>query len=200
MSFTSKDIKKIDYAKLLTACLVNLSIKQRDATGLVLFNNQINTSIPAKSKRIWANQCLTALERARCSGDTDLANVIFTFGERIRKRSLIVIITDFFDDSERINKALSYLKFNKHHCVLLHLVDKAEGEFSFREDSIFIDLETDESLRVSPWVIKKEYIEKQEMFHLKLKEMIEKLGFEYCQISTDTPVAHSLRTFLTNRG
>ena len=168
MNFYSNEVKKIDYARLFTACLINLSLRQRDATGLALFNDKIISSLPAKSKNIWLNQCLTTLDNLSCSGDTDISNTIIKFSENIKKRSLIVIITDFLDDVDKLTMALNYLKFNKHHCVVFHIVDEAEMRFDFKSEADFIDLETDEVLKVSPWLLKKEYIEKFSMFHVKL--------------------------------
>lgn len=199
MSYVSHETSKIDYAKLLTASLINLSLRQRDATGLSLFNDKIVSSLPAKSKSIWLNQCLTSLEKITCEGVTDISNVIFKFSEHIKKRSLVVIVTDFLDDTESLLKALNFLKFNRHHCILFHIIDPSEMEFLFKGESDFIDLETSEVLKVSPWIIRKEYLEKFGMFHVKLKEMIEKLNFEYCQINTNTPIENSLKVFLSNR-
>ena len=199
MSFVSNKITKIDYAKLLTACLINLSLRQRDATGLTLFNDKIISTLPAKSKSTWLNQCLVTLENIKCEGATNISETIFKFNENIKKRSLIVIITDFLDNSDELIKALNYLKFNKHHCILFHIIDKEEQEFKFKDEIDFVDLETDEVMNVSPWMIKKEYLNKFEMFRVKHKEMIEKLNFEYVPIRTDTPIKNNLKQFLINR-
>ncbi|MCL2064400.1 MAG: DUF58 domain-containing protein [Candidatus Cloacimonetes bacterium] len=199
MNYYSRDIKKIDYARLFTACLINLSLRQRDATGLVLFNDNIISSIPAKSKNIWLNQCLTTLEHINCQGETNIADTVFKFSENIKKRSLIVIITDFLDDIEKIQKTLNYLKFNRHHCILFQIIDQAEREFLFKDEADFIDLETGEVLKVSPWILRKEYLNRFDMFNQKLKKIIEQLDFEYCQINTNTPIINSLKLFLQNR-
>ncbi|MCL1827370.1 MAG: DUF58 domain-containing protein, partial [Candidatus Cloacimonetes bacterium] len=116
MSFVSGKTSKIDYAKLLTACLINLSLRQRDATGLTLFNETIIHTLPAKSKSIWLNQCLVTLKDAECNGTTNIAETLTRFNDRIKKRSLIVLLTDFLDDTEEIYRALNCLKFNRHHC------------------------------------------------------------------------------------
>ena len=199
MNFLSGKTSKIDYAKMLTACLINLSLRQRDATGLVLFNDKIINSLPAKSKNTWLNQCLITLQNIRCHGTTNLPETIFKFNEQIKKRSLIVIITDFFDNTDELVKALNYLKFNRHHCILFHIIDSAEQEFNFKDEIDFIDLETDEVMNVSPWMIRKEYLNKFQSFSEKHKEMIEKLEFEYVPIRTDTPMESNLKLFLTNR-
>ena len=199
MNFYSKDIKKIDYARLFTACLINLSLRQRDATGLALFNDKIISSLPAKSKNIWLNQCFHSLENIKCKGTTDISDAVFNLCEKIHKRSLIVIVTDFLDDTEKIQKTLNYLKFNRHHCILFHIIDTAESEFQFKDEADFIDLETEEVLKVSPWILRKEYLKRFEMFHVKLRQIIEQLEFEYCQINTNTPLINSLKVFLQNR-
>ena len=199
MSFLSGKVSKIDYAKMLTACLINLSLRQRDATGLVLFNDKIISSLPAKSKSTWLNQCLITLQNINCYGTTNLPETIFKFNEQIKKRSLIVIITDFLDNSDELIKALNYLRFDRHHCILFHIIDSQEQEFNFKDEIDFIDLETDEVMNVSPWMIRKEYLNKFLNFSQKHKEMIEKLKFEYVQIRTDTPIENNLKLFLTNR-
>ena len=199
MAFYSNKIKKIDYAKLFVACLLNLSLRQRDATGLTLFNDKIVYSLPAKSKYIWLNQCLTTLEKIKCEGETNISNSVFMLGEHIKKKSLVVIVTDFLDDINELQKTLNYLKFNKHHCILFHIIDKAEQEFLFKNEADFIDMENNEVIKISPWMIRNDYLKRFEMFHMKLKKMIEQLKFEYCQINTDTEIVDSLKTFLYNR-
>jgi len=199
MSFYSNDIRKIDYAKLFTACLLNISLRQRDATGLALFNDKIINSLPAKSKNIWLNQCLLNLERIKCEGETKISESIYKITEKIKQRSLIVIITDFLDNIEELQKTLNFLKFNRHHCVLFHIIDPAEYEFNFKDETNFIDLETNETIKISPWAFRKEYLNRFNTFHVKLKKMIEQLNFEYSQIKTNTPIINSLKTFLQNR-
>lgn len=199
MSYVSCETSKIEYARLLTATLINLSLRQRDATGLTLFNDGIVSSLPAKSKQIWLNQCLIKLEKIRCEGVTNISETIFRFSENIKKRSFVVIVTDFLDDTEQLYKALNYLKFNRHHCVLFHIADKEEREFNFKTEADFVDMETQDVLKISPWIVRREYLEKFDMFHVKLKKMIEQLGFEYCLLNTSTPLHVSLRVFLANR-
>ena len=199
MNFYSNNIKKIDYARLLVACLINLSLRQRDATSLSLFNDKIVSTLPAKSKSIWLNQCLNKLENIKCFGTTNIADSVFAIGEKIKKRSLVVIVTDFLDDTESLQKTLNYLKFNNHHCVLFHIIDNSEKEFKYNEESEFEDIETKEIIKISPWMLRKDYLSKFEMFHVKLKQMIEQLKFEYFQINTNTPLKDALNTFLANR-
>lgn len=199
MSYSSHNIKKIDYAKLLAATLINISLKQRDATGLVLYNNKVLDFIPAKSKSSWFNQCLFKLENITCNEDTDLTNTIFSFAHSLRKRSLIVIVTDFLDDLESIKKALNFLKFNKHHCILFHICDQKEIDFNFNTEADFIDLEDSSKIKVSPHLLKKDYINQFNMFHVKLRDLIKSINYEYCQINTLTPIEISLRNFIYSR-
>jgi len=199
MAFTSQDIKKIDYARLLTACLIHLSLSQRDATGLTLFSDKTIATLPPKSKTIWLNQCLNLLSNIECEGQTDIASALMKCCDNIKKRSLIVVVTDCLDNSESLGKALNYLKFNKHHCILFHIVDPQEMMFNYKEESDFIDMETDEMIRLSPWKVKREYLAKREMFHVKHREMMQRLNFEYCLINTATPIETSLKMFLFNR-
>jgi len=199
MDYESQGIKKIDYAKLLTACLINLSLIQRDATGLTLFNDKIISSLPAKSKSIWLNQCLNNLSKIECEGLTNLSEAIFKTCEKISKRSLIVIITDCLDDTEKLKKTLNYLKFNKHHCIIFHIIDPNEFNFNFKNEADFIDLETGEIIKISPWTIKKEYLNKFNMFLVKQKDLIEELKYEYCILNTNTPIEKALKTFFSNR-
>jgi len=199
MNFISNNVSKIDYAKLLTACLINLSLRQRDATGLALFNDKIFESIPAKSKSTWLNQCLLTLQNIKCSGQTNISETIISFCKQIKKRSLIVIITDFLDDTDALLKALNYLKFDKHHCILFHIIDEEEKNFNYKNETDFVDMESGEIMNISPWLIKKEYMKKFEMFRVKHKEMVEKQNFEYCQICTSTPIKDNLKLFLQNR-
>jgi uncharacterized protein (DUF58 family) len=199
MDFKSHGVKKIDYAKLLTACLINLSLRQRDATGLSLFNNTVQSSLPAKSKSNWLNQCLFSLEKITCSGQTNISGAVLSICERISKKSIIVIITDCIDDTTELHKALNFLKFNKHHCILFHIIDPKESTFDYSDDSEFYDIETNEMIRLSPWIIKREYLKKFAMFRMKHKDILSKLKYEYCVINTETPIEYNLNQFLLNR-
>ena len=199
MDYSSQGVKKIDYAKLLTACLINLSLMQRDATGLSLFNDNIIASIPAKSRSTWLTECLNNLSKVKCFGETDLPGAILRICERINKRSLIVIITDCIDNTEYLQKSLNFLKFNKHHCIIFHIVDPEEMLFNFKNEADFIDMETEDILKISPWTIKKEYLNKFDLFLMKHKEILNKLNFEYSVINTQTPIERALKIFFNNR-
>ncbi len=199
MSFSSHNIVKIDYAKLLVASLMNLSFKQRDAVGLITYNEKIINNLPAKSKTIWFTQLLKTLDNIKCEDSTNLTDTIFACAEKVKKRSLFVIVTDFLDDLESINKALNYLKFSNHHCILFHICDNIELNFNFKNDAEFIDMEDASILKISPQLIQKDYLNQYNMFHVKLKQIIENLKYEYYQVNTLTPIELALKQFFCSR-
>ena len=153
-------LSKLDYGKYLAALITYLLVNQQDACGFVSFDTEVRDFVPAKSS---AGQVRTVLEKIDAispGGETGLAEVLHEVAERIPRRSVVFLISDFFDDSAELVKALHHLRFRNHEVIALRLADHDEVEFPFAQLKKFEDLEGTEILDVDARAVRSGYIER----------------------------------------
>jgi len=188
MKFTSGKITKLQYASYLTAALAFLMLKQRDAVGLVAFDEQIRQYIPPKSSSVHLHALLLGLEKLEASEKTDVPRALHEMAERIKRRGLIIVLSDLLDDPARILAGLKHFRHRNHEVIVFHILDPYERRFSFPAESIFKDMETGEELSTIPWQIKAEY-------QKSIAAFIERYAWECRQSSIDYVVVDTAQTY-----
>ncbi len=199
MFYASGKSPKIEYAARLAGALAWLMITQKDAAGLYTFNYYITAAFPPKAIRSYTAQLFTALLNLKAEDKTDLHSPLNQIAELIKKRSLVIVISDLLDEPENILKALQHFRTRRHEVLVFHIIDRQEEQFSFNKETQFVDSETGETLTVSPWQIRKEYQENYSSFVNQLKTECLKNQIEYNPVSTDTPIEDLLLKYLIKR-
>lgn len=164
MGYTSHTISKLEYASYLAAALTYLMIEQRDAVGLITFDQKIQKHLPPRSVRSYLPQILRELDQVRCSETTDIGTTFHEIAERIHRRGLIVIFSDLYDEPEKVISGLKHFRHNKHEVIVFHILDPMEINFDFKRNTLFKDLETNDELQTQPWHIQAEYQQKIKQF------------------------------------
>ena len=157
MAYTSGGVSKLEYGSYLLAALSYLMIRQQDAAGVVLFDENIRSFIPPKSIPSHLNTLLNTLDIKSPGEDTRIEPVLHEMAERIKKRGLVIIISDLFDDPENIMNGLKHFRHSKQEVILFHILDRNELEFDFNSRTKFVDMESGEELTTDPWHVKNEY-------------------------------------------
>ncbi len=185
---------KLRFSALAAASLMNLLMKQRDAFGLTIFDNEVRTHTRCKSSTSHYRLLLTylqqAIERNERNRTTSATQALHQIADSIHKRSLVVVFSDMFEHStktEDLYSALQHLKHAKHEVILFHTVDKSL-EIDFEYDNrpyLFIDMETGEELRLQPNQVKDIYVKQVAAFkdELRLKCMQYKVDFVEADIN-----------------
>ncbi|MCS7054285.1 MAG: DUF58 domain-containing protein [Ignavibacterium sp.] len=200
MYFNSEsNIKKLEYAKTLSAALAYLLIKQRDAAGLINYTNKVENILPPKATRNYLNEIIKTLSLINASETTNTSNSLTELAEKIKKRSLIIIISDFFDEIDKTLKALKNFSFLKSEVIVFQILDPIELSFGFKSDSTFIDLETNEKLNTQPFHLRKAYQDAMKDFIDKIKHECLKSYFDYNLITTNEPFDKALFKFVQKR-
>lgn len=199
MDYGSEDDTKLDFAKKLAASLTWLMINQKDAVGLYTFDDEITFSMPPKALRSYSAEIFGRLIRLEAGKKTNLAKPLEKISERIKKRSLIVIISDLLDEDENILRAFKHFRNKGHELLVFHLYDKSEEQFDFKRESEFIDSETSEKLIINPWQIKAEYQKNFQAFFANLKEQAHQMQVEYNPISTNDTIEDMMLRYLSKR-
>jgi len=200
MSYSSdKIISKIDYAKTLVAALSYLMIKQQDAVSLTIYSDKINKHLPPKSSNAYLQQILRELVEIETSSKTNTADSLNSVAEKIKRRGLVIIISDFFDDVDKTLKAIKHFAYQKNEVIIFQILDPLERSFGFGKDAIFKDLETDEELTTQPYQIQKAYQQAMNEFTNKIKRECLNSNFDYNLLDTSTPFDKALFSYIQKR-
>ncbi len=199
MEYKSNKISKLDYGNYLSAALAYLMINQQDGVGLTLFDNQIQTFIPPRSKPSHVNTILTHLDKTGSAKDTDVGIVLHEMAERIKKRGLIILISDLFDETENIINGLKHFRHNKQEIIVFHVMDRKELNFDFSNRTKFKDMETDEQITTEPWKIRKTYQQAIQSYQDELRLRCREQKIDYVPLFTDQNLDLALNEYLKKR-
>ena len=200
MNFSSGDsVTKLDYASTLAAALSYMMIKQQDATGLTLYSNKIVQHLPPKAARPYLQQILKSLSSAVPSETTNTAVCLNSVAEKIKRRGLVIVISDLFDDVKSIISALKHFSYNRNEVIVFQVLDPLERSFAFGRDAIFRDMETEEEMTTQPYQIQKAYKLAMEEFISTIKRECLNSNIDYNLIETTEPFDKALLSYIQKR-
>ncbi|HSL90056.1 MAG TPA: DUF58 domain-containing protein [Ignavibacteriaceae bacterium] len=200
MDFKSgNNLSKLSYSIILAAALSYLMIKQQDAVGLALYSEKINKILPPKASRTYLQEILKQLSSLTAGDKTNTASSLGEIAEKIKRRGLVIIISDFFDDVDTVIKSLKTFSYKKNEVIVFQILDPLERSFSFGKDAIFRDMETLEEMTTQPFQIQKAYKEAMEEFTGKIKRECLNANFDYNLIDTSTSFDTALYTYIQKR-
>jgi uncharacterized protein (DUF58 family) len=201
MQFGSHGVNKMDYARYLAASLFYLAIHcQRDAAGLITFDDEIRNYIRPSTRQGQLHRLMAGLEQAEARARTDFAKPMRYFQEFLKRRGIVLIVSDFWDSPESIIHNIEPLRYRGNEVVLFHVLDPKDVRPDLSGPSILVDLETKAEMEVTPDYSKKEYREKIEAHLADLRSRTQAAGMGYCLLMTDRPLDAALREYLTLRG
>ncbi len=192
-------ISKYDYAAYLTAILSYLMLKQQDSVGLTTFDTAIRLDMPARSSPRHFNEMMRQLEGIEPGAETDVADILHKLANRFKKRCLIVLISDLYDDPDAVIRALHHFRHRKHEVIVFHVFDKAEIDFPFREVTSFYDLETNERLQIDPVYVRDAYVEQIEAFIETYRRACAETNIDYVMTDTSVPYDFMLSRYIAKR-
>ncbi|HAV65037.1 MAG TPA: DUF58 domain-containing protein [Verrucomicrobiales bacterium] len=199
MQFTSLSYTKADYARTLGATLACFLNKQGDATGLLLFDEEIREYLPARNRPGHLRRLMLALERAPEGTSTNLVRPLERIAALTRKRGLLVIISDLMAPIDGVNKELTHLKAAGHEMVVFHTVDPAELDFGFEEAMLYRDMESNRDIYINPQEVRDGYVERFAAHREGIQSTCRELGIDYHLVTTDTRLDLLLLEFLKDR-
>ncbi len=200
MAYAGRTVAKFEYARRLAAALAYLAISQRDAVGLVTFDTALRTMIPPRSAPNHFSVVCQALERTQPGGETPLSGILHVLAERIRRRGLVIVVSDGFDQIDDLCSALQHLRHRHHEVLFFQTLAPEEEEFPFHRAARFRNLERlDDDLRVDPLAMRAAYLERFRSFCQTLKERIRGMDADYHRAGTAEPVEQTLLDYLASR-
>jgi len=201
MQFGSHGVNKMDYARYLAASIFYLAIHdQRDAAGLITFDDEIRNFVRPSTRQGQLHRLLAALEQAEARARTDFAKPMRYFQEFLKRRGIVLIVSDFWESPASIIQNIEPLRYRGNEVVLFHVLDPEDVRPKLNRPSILVDSETKQELEVTPDYTRKEYREKIEAHLADLRSRTQAAGMGYCLLMTDRPLDAALREYLTLRG
>ncbi len=197
MGFASEGVTKLEYASFLAACLAYLSHRQRDRVGIVTFDEDIVTHVPASAKHF--NVLLHTLDRAKPERPSRLLPVLDKLAEHFKRRSIVALISDLYENPADIIEALKPYRFLGNDVVVFHVLDPAEIAFPYTDASRFQDLESGEELPIVPEVFADQYRQMMKEHIDALTTKCSDVRIDYMQLTTSRPLDEALFTYLGNR-
>ncbi len=200
MSYAGKHLSKLQYARMLAAALAWLLLSQRDSVGMMTFDSGIRDQVKPSSNRDTFRRIIEILEATIPRADAGLADALDSVLPTIGRRSMLILISDCFDDIEKLRKTLQRFRHARHEVVIFRIATPEEEEFPFDRPTQFRNLENaDDRLLVDPARLRKEYLRQYAAFATTLKKECGAIGIDCRRILTSEPLQNSLGHWLAER-
>ena len=199
MLYSSAEVSKLSYANSLAASLSYLMINQQDAVGIAKFSDKIDTFIPPKARPSHLNLILSQLDDKNSGYDTQIGIVLHELADRIRKRGMVILISDLLDKPENIMKGLKHFRHQNQEVIVFHIKDRKESEFDFNTRTKFFDMETGEEIVTEPWHIRSNYNELISKLESNYKSNCRENLIDYVPLFTDQSLDIGITEYLIKR-
>lgn len=199
MAYGSGPLTKLHYAKMVAACLAYVILHQGDAVALGIFDSEMRDYVPRTDSKASVHSIMARLAAFQGQQTTNIAAVLHDMARQIRRKGIVIVISDCFDDEAQILEGIQHLRFGGHEVILLHTLDPYELEFPFQGLVEFHGLETPAQLQTRPADIRKSYQAELKAFLTRLREGCERNQCHYVQVNTSHSLDEVLSAYLAFR-
>jgi uncharacterized protein (DUF58 family) len=199
MDFGTEGVRKLDYAKTIAAALCHLVIAQSDAAGLLVFDEEVRATLPAAGSQVHLRNLVDTIERAGGTGKTDLGKVLVRAADQLRKRGLVVLVSDLVGNVDSVLRGLRQLRSRGHDVIVMQVLDPAEIDFPFDRMTLFEGLEGLPDLFADPKSLRRAYLAELEAFRTKLRAGCLAERIDVVEMNTRTPLDVALTSYLARR-
>lgn len=199
MGYASGEVSKLQYGSYLAAALAYLMHRQRDAVGLIAFDDQIRKMRPPSARAGQLSALLVTLDRLELGARTDVAKPLNDLAEAIHKRGLVVLISDLLDDPARVIEGLRHFRYRGTEVIVFHVLDSAELRFPFERTARFRDVETREEVMAVPDAVRENYLRAITDLQQRYRRELRLAGIDYVALDTSEPLDPALMAYLMAR-
>jgi uncharacterized protein (DUF58 family) len=199
MRYASGAVSKLDYGCYVAASLCYLMLQQRDSVGLVLFDDQARRVVRDSSNPGHRLELIDALENIKPEGRTELGEVLHKMVGQVRRRGMIVVISDLFCDVDRLLTGLKHLRHRRHEVIVFHVLDEHELTFPFRQLTLFKGMEGYPQLFTEPRSLREQYLAELNGFIDRVRSECLDQRIDYQQLNTAQPLDVALSSYLATR-
>jgi uncharacterized protein (DUF58 family) len=199
MAYRNRGVMKLEYGQFLAASLGYFAFKQRDAVGFISYDDDVIDYIPARGSIGHLNAVLHAIENSRAGKRTDFYKTLVKVSDRLRGRGIVLVISDLYDEPDRVMSGLRHLAFRGNDVIVFHLLDPAELQFDFSDAAQFVDMETRAEMHVIPDYLRQEYRKLLAGQIAEYEKECRKDRMDFAMIDTSGPLDRALFTYLVRR-
>jgi uncharacterized protein (DUF58 family) len=199
MAYESRGISKLEYGQYLAASLGYFAFKQRDAVGFISYDDDIIDYIPARGSLGHLNTVLHAVERAKTGERTDFVKALVNVSDRLRRRGIVVVISDLYDEPGNVMNGLRHLVFRGNDVIVFQILDPEELHFDFSDAAQFVDMETRAEMHVIPDFIRQEYRKILTRQIAEYEKECRKDRMDFSLMNTSQPLDKALFNYLVRR-
>jgi uncharacterized protein (DUF58 family) len=192
-------MSKYDYACMSAAALAYLVLSQSDAVGFVTFDSEIRDFLKPSSQMSQLKEMVHFMNKGVGREKSNMAPLFHDMAERIKRRSIVVLISDMFEDLEPILSGLKHLRHKRHEVILWNVLDECELTFPFQESTLFKGMELYPDLLTDPRSLRQSYLEQIEGFLHDLQHGCRDQNIDYVRLRTDTPLNVALSSYMAHR-
>ena len=199
MKYGSGKLTKLQYGKMMAACLSYLILHQRDATALGLFDTAMRDYSPRSDNLATIHNIMARLAAFEPKAQTSIATVLNDMARQIRRKGLVIVISDFFDDEAKVLEGIQHLRFGGNEVIVFHVMDPWELEFPFTGQIEFEGLENISKILTRPAEVRKSYLREVESFRQRLRDGCDRNNCHYTLVNTAQPLHEVLSAYLAFR-
>ena len=190
---------KLEYGCYIAATLSYMLLRQQDAVGLTVFDNAIKKMVPSSASPAQLRTVLYELCQITPEKKTDMSLLFHDLAERVKRRGLVILISDLFDSAENILRGLQHFRHKRHEVIVFHVLDDTEMKFPFKDMTKFLGLESWPELIVDPPSLRRAYVEEYEGFVAAMKKGCLNTRIDYAVMNTSQPLDVALTAYLATR-
>lgn len=199
MNFSGDRISKGRYGRFICASLACLGLRQNDSVSLVKFSDRVIETIPASSKKSQLTLILRSLETVETGLKTDIGRSLRLFAERVTRRGLVVVVSDFLNADDCFRHSLAFLRHRRHDVIVFHVLDRRELEFDYHGPVMFEDMESGQTVSVTAGAVKNAYRRRIDDYLESFRCFCGTHEIDYCIMNTQQSIDGALRAYLSRR-
>ena len=192
-------LSKLQYAQCAAASLAYLILHQQDSVGLATFDRELRALVRPGSNPSHLKQLVHVMEESVAERKTSIGPIFHELAERFKKRGIVIVLSDLFDDVDSMLAGLKHLRHRRHEVILMHVLDPAELDFPFRQTTMFKGLEQFPEVLVDPRALRKAYLEEFHGYVRRLKKGCRMHQIDYVPMRTDQSLEVALSSYLASR-
>jgi uncharacterized protein (DUF58 family) len=200
MSYASgQNVSKLKYAQFIGASLAYMVLQQQDSVGLAIFDDMVRRLLKPAGQPTHLKELLHVMDTTPARDKSDLGIVFHDLAERFKKRGVVVILSDLFDDVSRVIAGLKHLRHRRHEVIVFHILDPAELDFPFRQTTLFKGMEGLPEVLTEPYALRRAYQAEIRAFLAEIKKGCQMINIDYVPLRTDQELDTALSSYIASR-
>jgi uncharacterized protein (DUF58 family) len=196
---SGENVTKLQYAQFLASALAYMILKQQDSVGLIVFDDAVRRYLKPAGSPSQLKEVIRLLDVTPAREKSDLSVVFHDLAERFKKRGIVAVFSDLFDDVEKVVSGLKHFRHRRHEVIVFHILDPAEIEFPFRDTTLFKGLEDITQVLTDPHALRRAYREEVASFLKEIEKACRMADIDYVPLRTNQNLGIAISSYLASR-